>query len=53
MFDFEAATGLTQENVERMARERDAARCDCGASASDHPGICEACYQDAMCEEPA
>lgn len=56
MYDFEVATGITPENVEEIARDRDwakmAAVCGCGAPAGDHPSICEGCYQQEMCEEP-
>ena len=65
MYDFEAATGLTQENVERMARERDAATLEivcawCGDSMGQTEGgpgishgICLGCANDMLCETPA
>ncbi len=55
MYDFEAATGIPQENVEQIARDRAKIDvvCGCGAPAGDHPGICEGCYQQEMCEEPS
>ena len=55
MYDFEAATGIPQENLEEIARDRERAKqmCGCGAPAGEQPGICEGCYQLEMCEEPS
>ncbi len=45
MYDFEAATGIPQENVEQIARDRAKITvvCGCGAPAGDQE----------MCEEPS
>lgn len=58
MYDFEAATGITQENVEQIVRDRERAVCDCcGADMSGATvglsHICEGCSLDELCEEPA
>ena len=51
MIDFEAVTGLTQENVEQIGRMKDrdnqTRRCQCGAEA--RWGICDDCAKERLC----
>ncbi len=51
MIDFEVVTGLSQETVEQMARDRERAnqmrRCQCGAEARHV--ICDDCAKERLC----
>ena len=65
MIDFEVVTGLSQETVEQMARDRERLTVVCawclepmgtkdgGGTVGISHGICEGCATDMLCEDPS